>query len=84
MECRFETRPVRNLVLKAMAAVVAAGLLAAAQMHAASCPVMKHAAPTDADKAALAGDYAKAETLYRAALQKQAGDVSDHGMGFGR
>lgn len=32
------------------------------------CPVLHHDPPTDADKALLAADYVKAESLYRAAL----------------
>ncbi|MGA7259232.1 MAG: hypothetical protein WBX09_21495 [Terracidiphilus sp.] len=34
----------------------------------------KHRAPTDADKAMLTGDYAKAEELYKAEVAKQPGD----------
>ena len=74
MGSRFEARGTRRFLWKRAAAIAGFALLAA-QMRAASCPVTRHPAPTDADKAMLAGDYAKAETLYRAALQKQAGDV---------
>jgi len=35
---------------------------------AATCPVVHHGPPTEADKALLSADYAKAESLYRAAL----------------
>jgi hypothetical protein len=41
-----------------------------------SCPVVKHSAPSDADKALLAADYAKAENLYRADLTAHAGDLN--------
>ncbi|MGB8030710.1 MAG: aspartyl protease family protein [Terracidiphilus sp.] len=40
------------------------------------CPVLHHGPPTDADKALLAADYAKAETLYRAALATNPSDVA--------
>ncbi len=40
-----------------------------------SCPVIKHNPPSDAEKALLAGDYAKAENLYRAAAAARPGDV---------
>ncbi|KAA6464897.1 hypothetical protein DYQ86_02775 [Acidobacteria bacterium AB60] len=35
-----------------------------------TCNVTKHAAPSDAEKSLLAGEYAQAETLYRAELAK--------------
>jgi hypothetical protein len=44
-------------------------------LAAATCEVTKHNPPTEADKAFLAGDYAKAETLYTAALAAHAGDI---------
>jgi predicted aspartyl protease len=40
-----------------------------------SCSVIHHPAPTEADKAFLAADYAKAENLYRSALAANPGDV---------
>lgn len=40
-----------------------------------SCPVVKHNAPSDAGKALLAADYAKAEGLYRAIVAAHPGDV---------
>jgi len=54
----------------AIAALGCAGL----QLHGLTCTVVKHRAPTDADKAMLAGDYSKAEDLYKAELAKQPGD----------
>jgi len=41
---------------------------------AAGCPVVQHHAPTEADTSYLAGDFAKAEGLYQAALAKSPGD----------
>ncbi len=69
-----EARLFSNLILKGLAA---AALLCAPvpAIHAVSCAVAKHAAPTDADKAMLAGDYAKAESLYQALLAKQPGET---------
>lgn len=49
--------------------------LPAQALSAVTCNVVKHNPPTEADNAMMAGDYAKAEGLYQAALQKQAGDV---------
>jgi predicted aspartyl protease len=42
---------------------------------AASCSVANHPSPSDADKALLAADYAKAAGLYQAALQGHPGDA---------
>lgn len=61
-------------VLKGAFAVAVLGL-SSQTLHAASCNVMKHGPPSEADKAMLAADYAKAEGLYQAALAKQAGDA---------
>jgi hypothetical protein len=41
----------------------------------ASCSVVKHGPPSDADKALLAADYAKAESLYKADLAAHPGDL---------
>ncbi len=49
--------------------------LAAQSALAANCPVLHDPPPTDADKALLAADYAKAESLYRTALAASPGDV---------
>ncbi len=40
-----------------------------------SCPVVKHDPPSEAGKALLAADYAKAESLYRAAVTAHPGDA---------
>jgi hypothetical protein len=63
-----------RLVAKCAMATVALGC-AGTQAHGLTCTVAKHRTPTDADKAMLAGDYAKAESLYKAELAKQPGDV---------
>jgi predicted aspartyl protease len=47
----------------------------AERLPAATCSVAQHTAPTEADKALLAADYAKAATLYRAGLTGHPGDV---------
>jgi hypothetical protein len=44
-------------------------------LFAANCTVLHHPAPTDADLAMLAGDYAKAEELYQSALIKTPGET---------
>jgi hypothetical protein len=44
-------------------------------LAAATCGVAKHNPPTEADKAFLAADYAKAEMLYKAGLDTHPGDV---------
>jgi hypothetical protein len=65
---------VSRVLLKGAFALAVLGIPAQA-LHAVSCSVTKHGSPSDADKALLAGDYAKAEDLYKAALAKQAADV---------
>jgi predicted aspartyl protease len=50
-------------------------MLPARFLFAVSCPVVKHNPPTDADKALLAADYAKAESLYIDTLTAHPGDV---------
>jgi len=50
-------------------------VLSARMAFAVNCPVVKHNPPGDADKALLAADYGKAETLYHAALTAHPGDV---------
>jgi tetratricopeptide (TPR) repeat protein len=69
-----EAGSISKLVLQGAIAVAALGLCAP-RLDALSCNVVKHPAPTDADKAMLAGDYDKAEGLYKAALAKQPGDT---------
>lgn len=45
------------------------------RMAATTCSVTQHAAPTEADKALLTADYAKAATLYQAGLAIHPGDM---------
>lgn len=45
-------------------------------LFAVSCDVVKHNPPSDADKAFLAADYAKAESLYKADLTAHPGNVA--------
>jgi len=40
-----------------------------------NCSVVKHGAPSDAEKALMAGDYAKAEELFRAAVSAHPEDT---------
>jgi len=46
----------------------------ARSLHAVECNVVHHGPPTDADKALLATDFARAESLYRTALAAHPGD----------
>ena len=48
--------------------------LPAQSLFAATCSVIKHNPPTEADKAFLAADFAKAETLYKADVAAHPGD----------
>ena len=45
------------------------------RLDAATCSVAQHTAPSEAEKALLSADYAKAATLYRAGLAGHPGDV---------
>ena len=54
--------------IQSLALVSALLAFPAQQLWCVSCPVVKHGAPSDADKALLAGDYAKAESLFSAAV----------------
>ena len=63
-----------RLVAKCAMAMAVLGC-AATQMQGLTCSLAKHRAPTDADKAMLAGEYSKAEDLYKAELAKQPGDA---------
>ncbi|MGA3136484.1 MAG: aspartyl protease family protein [Terracidiphilus sp.] len=54
---------------------VAALVFPAQCLYGVSCNVVKHNLPTEADKALLAADYAKAEGLYRADLAAHPGNV---------
>jgi predicted aspartyl protease len=58
-------------------AALAAALLGlpSLRLFAASCNVLKHSPPSEADTALLASNYAKAEGLYRAALAAHPGDA---------
>jgi tetratricopeptide (TPR) repeat protein len=64
------TRPVRP----AFVLILTALCLSANVSHAVSCPVIHHPPPSDADKALLSADYAKAATLYQDLLAKNHGD----------
>ncbi len=70
----FEARGVEKSCGVGIVAVAALCLMAP-RLEALSCSVVKHPAPSDADKALLAGDYDKAAGLYRAALEKQPGNT---------
>ncbi len=70
----FEAGGESKSLLAGIIAVAAVGLLAP-RLDALSCSVVKHPAPTDADKALIAADYDKAATLYRASLEKQPGNA---------
>jgi len=67
------SRAIRSCLLGAVAGIAFGSCTP--RLDALSCTVVKHPAPTEADKALLAGDYDKAATLYRAALEKQPGSV---------
>jgi len=54
--------------------LIALLLVPTCSTHAATCSVVKHNPPTQADKAFLAADYAKAESLYQADLAKDSDD----------
>jgi hypothetical protein len=60
------------LLLVLLAAVLG---IPAQRLLAASCSVVKHNPPTDADKAFLAADFTKAENLFRTGLAAHPGDV---------
>ncbi len=62
-----------RMVTKCAIALVALGC-AGTQVRGLTCTVAKHRPPTDADKAMLTGDYAKAEELYKAEISKQPAD----------
>ncbi|MDR3775115.1 MAG: hypothetical protein P4L26_17305 [Terracidiphilus sp.] len=58
-----------------MVLVLALLLVPARLLFGVSCPVVKHDPPSEAGKALLAADYAKAESLYRAAVTAHTGDA---------
>jgi hypothetical protein len=65
---------VSRLVAKAAIAIAVLSFVAP-RLSAVSCNVVKHSAPSEADKAMLAAEYDKAAGLYKAALAKQPGDA---------
>ena len=71
----FAAAAVPRLFVRLVLSVVVLGVSAQC-LHAASCDVVKHAPPTEAEKALLAADYAKAESLYRADLAAHPGDAN--------
>jgi hypothetical protein len=69
----LRARVVSRFLFEGICAVVAL-CIPAQVLFAVTCNVVKHNPPSEADKAMLAADYAKAEGLYQAALAKQSGD----------
>jgi tetratricopeptide (TPR) repeat protein len=65
----------RRRLLPGMVLAFAVLGLSAHSLFGVSCPVVKHKPDTDADKALLDADYAKAESLYSADLTAHAGNV---------
>jgi len=63
----------RNTLRSAL--LIAVLCLPVTYLFAASCSVVKHSPPTEADTALLAADYAKAADLYRAELASHPGDA---------
>jgi len=61
-------------IFVALALAITVFVFPAQSLFAASCSVVKHNAPTDADKAFLAADFAKAESLYKADVAAHPGD----------
>ena len=74
MDRIFASRTVLPPVVRVLALLALA--LAVHSLRAESCSVLKHAAPSDADKAFLAADYATAEGLYKADLARHPGDAT--------
>jgi predicted aspartyl protease/Flp pilus assembly protein TadD len=71
----FAAAVVPRLFVRLVLGVVALGLSAQC-LYAATCNVLKHAPPTEAETALLAADYAKAESLYRADLAAHPADAN--------
>lgn len=69
----FAVRSFARIGLNAFFAVLALAVTAQ-YLFAVSCNVVKHDPPTEADKALLAADYAKAASLYGSELAKHPGD----------
>jgi len=74
MKHHLEARSLFNIFLRSSVGL-AALCLSAPVLHAVSCKVVQHGPPSEADKAMLAADYAKAESLYKAVLTKQPDDT---------
>ena len=70
----FAIRAVQQFSMRSVL-VIAVLTLTAQCLHGASCNVVKHADPTEAQKALLAADYARAEGLFRADLTAHPGDA---------
>jgi hypothetical protein len=70
----YERQWALRMVAKCVIGLAVLGC-AVTQMYGLTCTVAKHRPPTDADKAMLAGDYAKADDLYKAELAKQPSDM---------
>jgi len=68
---RSVSRPLFRVVL-----LIALLSIQARCLFATSCSVVSHGAPSDADKALLAADFAKAVGLYQAELAKHPGDAA--------
>ncbi len=75
MAQRFRARVSGLGVLAPVAFAVALFCCAARSAFAASCAVVHHPPLSDPDKALLAADYTKAESLYRSALAANPGDA---------
>jgi predicted aspartyl protease len=69
----FEAKDVSQFILRGVYTVAVLCIPAQIAM-AVTCNVVKHNPPSEADKAMLAGDYAKAESLYQGDLAKQPAD----------
>jgi tetratricopeptide (TPR) repeat protein len=82
LEANHVNRTARSLAASAahrfflsLAIGVAVLALPAQCLFGASCSVVKHGPPTEADKALLASDFGKAENLYKADLAAHPGDA---------
>ena len=75
MAQRFRARVSGLGVLAPVAFAVALFCCAARSAFAVSCAVVRHPPLSDPDKALLAADYTKAESLYRSALAANPGDA---------
>lgn len=71
----YASRKVNLLLRVALICGLFAALGACLPLYALTCSVAKHAAPNDADKAMLAGDFDKAAGLYKTILAAQPHDT---------